>query len=188
MAFNDVDVTVAGWVGNDPRYYPGQDGQVPFTQLRLARTRRSLDRERNVYVDAGTDWFTVKVFRDVATNVSEALRRGDPVVVHGRLHLEEWTGGDGSERITPTIVATALGHNLALGTSRFVRTIRGSGGGAAGGPAGAGGPGAARDGGAHLPPDPLGEEHLARVDLTGAVLLDDDPEDAVDVREVDVPA
>lgn len=186
MAFNDVDVTVAGWVGNDPRHYPGQDGQVPYTQLRLARTRRSFDREHNAYVDAGTDWFTVKVFRDVATNVSESLRRGEPVVVHGRLHLDEWTSADGQERTTATIVATAIGHNLALGTSRFVRTIRGSGGGSGGGPAGAAH--GIVQGGGHLPPDPLGDEHLARLDLTGAVLLDDEPEDLPDAREPAIPA
>jgi single-strand DNA-binding protein len=181
MDANDIDITVAGWVGSDPRHYPGQDGQVPFTQVRVARTRRSYDRAHDTYVDAGTDWFTVKVFRDAATNVAESLRRGDPVVVHGHLRLDEWIAADGQERTTATLVATAIGHNLALGTTRFVRTVRGgaTGGGTRPDQTGGGEPGI----GEALPTDPLdGVEDGpgdVPVDLSGALLLDDEPEEGI---------
>ncbi|HEY0217483.1 MAG TPA: single-stranded DNA-binding protein [Cellulomonas sp.] len=136
MAVNDLDLTVAGWVGTDPRHYPGRDGHVPYTQFRLARRRWVFDREQSTHVDGGTDWFTVKVFRDTAMNVAESVRRGDPVVVKGRLQLDAWTPTDGQERTTAVLVASALGHNLELGTTRFVRTVRGSGGGGGEGPVG----------------------------------------------------
>lgn len=129
MATNDLDLTVVGWVGSDPRLYPGADGQVPYTQFRVGSTARRWDREQGTYTDDTTDWFTVKVFREMARNVSDSVRRGDPVVVRGRLHLEEWTDQEQQTRTTAVLTANAVGHNLERGVSRFSRVLRESAGG-----------------------------------------------------------
>ncbi|HEY0189414.1 MAG TPA: single-stranded DNA-binding protein [Cellulomonas sp.] len=186
MAVNDLDLTVIGWVGSDPRHYPGQEGHVAFTQFRLGSTRRVLDREQGVYVDGQTDWFTIKVFRAAATNVSESVRRGDPVVVHGRLQIDDWLNPEGLTRTTPVIVAAAVGHDLSRGTTRFVRTVRSSppeGTEPSHGSDGLGMPetgGRGADGAGTEPggPGPGAEERDPEgrppVDVTGAAVLDDD--------------
>lgn len=168
MAVNELTVTVVGWVGSDPVRYLGDDGQVPFTKFRLASTPRVYDRDQDGYVDADTSWFTVKTFRHLALNVADAVRRGEPVVVHGRLRLVDWVAPDGRPRTTAELTADAVGHDLSRGTTRFTRTVhaaQATGGGGAGGPAadGEGGAGSA-------------ERVATPVDVSGAVELpDDDP-------------
>lgn len=190
MAVNELTVTVVGWVGSDPVRYLGEDGQVPFTKFRLASTPRVYDRDQDGYVDADTSWFTVKTFRQLALNVADAVRRGEPVVVHGRLRLVDWVSPDGRPRTTAELTADAVGHDLSRGTTRFTRTVhvtRGPGAGG-GGPEG----GAGQEGGADVlgagPGDGAGDAERAAerapLDVSGALEL---PEDD-DLPGDDVPA
>jgi single-strand DNA-binding protein len=185
MAVNELTVTVVGWVGSDPVQYLGDDGHVPFTKFRLASTPRVYDRDQDGYVDADTSWFTVKTFRHLALNVAEAVRRGEPVVVHGRLRLVDWATPDGRSRTTAELTADAVGHDLSRGTTRFTRTVhvaRGPGGAGDDGDAdvaGDGGAGAAdagAPGGRGTGAGGTGAGEPAPVDLSRAVELpDDDP-------------
>jgi single-strand DNA-binding protein len=184
MAVNELDLTVIGWVGSEPVCFRGDDGQVPFTRFRLASTPRVYDREHDAYVDGLTSWFTVKAFRHLARNVAESVRRGDPVLVHGRLAVTEWAAADGTVRTTAELTADAVGHDLSRGTTRFARTVHevpGAGGvpGAAPGGPGAHTPGASRvDGGGG--PDGVGDSAATAglPDLTGAEVLEDDAVEA----------
>lgn len=182
MAVNELTVTVVGWVGSDPVRYLGDDGQVPFTKFRLASTPRVYDRDQDGYVDADTSWFTVKTFRHLALNVADAVRRGEPVVVHGRLRLVDWVAPDGRPRTTAELTADAVGHDLSRGTTRFTRTVHAMRGPGAGGEDG--GPGDAaedRDDVAGGSGAEAGEP--VPVDLSRAVELpDDDPLGAGVVR------
>ena len=147
MSTNELNLTLVGWLGNEPRHYPGTGGATPFTTFRMASTRRWFDRDKGVWVDGRTEWFTVKSWRSAARNVAESLRKGDPVVVHGRLSTEEWNGPDGS-RTTLVLDALAIGPDLAYGTARYSRTVHVSGVGADldEGEAGASRDGRSRDG------------------------------------------
>jgi single-strand DNA-binding protein len=173
MAVNELSVTVVGLVGSDPVCYRGADGQVPFTRFRVASTPRVYDREHDAYVDGGTSWFTVKAFRQLALNVAECVRRGEPVVVHGRLRLVDWATPEGQQRTTGEVTAEAVGYDMSRGTARFTRTVHGPPAGDAAGPEGAGPAGGAGPDRAEDGPD-------GPVDLSGAVVLeDDDPGDRV---------
>lgn len=170
MAVNELTVTVVGWVGSDPVRYLGDDGQVPFTKFRLASTPRVYDRDQDGYVDADTSWFTVKTFRHLALNVADAVRRGEPVVVHGRLRLVDWVAPDGRPRTTAELTADAVGHDLSRGITRFTRTVHAAQA-TGGGGDGAGGPAADDEGGAGA-----AASEVTPVDVSRAVELpDDDP-------------
>ncbi|MFB7889864.1 single-stranded DNA-binding protein [Cellulosimicrobium cellulans] len=117
----DVTVTLSGFVATTPTLFRSQSGN-DFTSFRIAQTRRYLDRERGEWVDGRTLWFTVKVWKHVARNVALSLHKGDPVVVTGRLSLDEWDGPDGP-RTSLVVEATALGPDLTLGEARFARTV-----------------------------------------------------------------
>ena len=118
-------LTVTGWLGSDVKFSPGADGSVPYAWFRLGATRRFYDRATGEWRDAATQWFTVKVWRHVAANVAQSLRKGDPVVVHGRFATDEWAGPDGP-RTTLVIEADALGPDLTFGSSHFARTVSSS--------------------------------------------------------------
>lgn len=117
----DVTVTLSGFVATTPTLFRSQSGN-DFTSFRIAQTRRYLDRERGEWVDGRTLWFTVKAWKNVARNVALSLHKGDPVVVTGRLSLDEWDGPEGP-RTSLVVEATALGPDLTLGEARFARTV-----------------------------------------------------------------
>ncbi len=119
MSSNGLTLTLTGWVGTEPKHFPGS---TPFTSFRMASTRRFYDVRQNAWVDGKTLWFTIKVWREAALNVAESLRKSDPVVVTGRLGTEEWDSPDGP-RSTLVLEATSIGPDLTYGQARFMRTV-----------------------------------------------------------------
>ncbi|KGM08967.1 single-stranded DNA-binding protein [Cellulomonas carbonis T26] len=115
-----MTVTVVGWAASTPREVHG-DG-VPYTSFRLATTPRWYDGKLGRWVDGRTEWITVKAFRDVAFNVAASVRKGDPLVVTGRMRTEEWTS-EGVVRTGLVLDVSALGHDLTRGTSTFARRV-----------------------------------------------------------------
>jgi single-strand DNA-binding protein len=115
-------LTVTGFVGSSVRFSVGKEGGVPYASFRLGSTQRIYDRAAQAFKDTPTQWYTVKVWRHVATNVVQSLRKGEPVVVTGRLRTEEWVSPEGP-RTSVVIEASALGHDLTFGTAKFERTL-----------------------------------------------------------------
>lgn len=122
MSMQSLALTVVGWIGTDVRIHHESDGGVPFSTFRLGSTRRWFDRQAGEWRDAPTEWFNVKVWRTTAVNAARSLRKGDPVIVQGVLSTEEWVGADGP-RTSLVLDASALGPNLAFGSSHFARNV-----------------------------------------------------------------
>ncbi|MFC7021518.1 single-stranded DNA-binding protein [Promicromonospora thailandica] len=118
----DVMVTVSGFVGNNPALHvnPAKDRQ--WTTFRVASTRRYVNDDGE-WTDGRTLWFTVKAWQAAAANVARSVRKGDPVVVTGRLEIDEWTGPDGQERMTLEIAASAVGIDATRGKVEFSRMV-----------------------------------------------------------------
>jgi single-strand DNA-binding protein len=115
-------ITVRGWIGGDVALR--RAGDVPVASFRLACTPRKFNRRTENWSDGGTQWFTVSCWRGLGENVAESLRRGDPVIVHGRLELRTFVNSHDVEVESLEIDATHVGHDLSRGTSRFTRTPR----------------------------------------------------------------
>lgn len=113
-------LTVTGFVGSTVRFSPGKDGGVPYASFRLGSTHRIYDRTQQAFRDGPTQWYTVKVWRQVAVHVAHSLHKGEPVVVTGRLSTDEWASPEGP-RTTLVLEATALGHDLVFGQTIFSR-------------------------------------------------------------------
>lgn len=159
MSTSGLMVTVVGWVASNPREVIG-DG-VPFTSFRLATTPRWYDNRAAMWTDGRTEWITVKAFRDVAFNVASSVRKGDPLLVMGRLRTEEWAGENGP-RTTLVLDATALGHDLTRGRTSFARSVHVSAERPDGGEAGASGDGQAPVDPWAVPPGDDPDEDAAR--------------------------
>lgn len=114
-----TQITVQGFVGTDVKFETSSGGH-PVATFRLASTPRKVGRD-GVWQNLEPNWFTVKVWREVAENVERSVRRGHAVVVRGRLVTETWVRQDGSTSSTSVIEAEWLGHDLTKGTTRFER-------------------------------------------------------------------
>lgn len=134
-------ITVAGVVGSDPRLHMTTQG-LAITSFRLASTRRYFDRSKGSWEDGETNWYTVSGFRQLAHNTVASLKKGERVVVHGRLRLRAWESGEKSGTAIE-IEADSIGHDLAWGTTTLtkVRAARDASGGE-GADGGSGGNGA----------------------------------------------
>lgn len=115
-------ITVVGHVGTDVDHREVGNGNHLST-FRLATTPRYFDRGQRAYVDGVTNWLSVQCWRNLAVHVRDSLRRGDPVVVVGRLKTQEWVK-DGVRNSRFILEATSVGHDLSRGVSTFTKMAR----------------------------------------------------------------
>jgi len=118
------NITLTGIVATDPRHVVTSEG-LAITSFRLASAQRRFDRSQERWVDADTNWYTVTTFRQLALNSSRSVKKGERVIVTGRLRIREWQNGERAGT-TIDIEADSLGHDLAWGSSSFSRTITSS--------------------------------------------------------------
>lgn len=122
MAMNETLVTVVGNVATQPEARQTATG-VPVTRFRLATTERRYDRATERWADGQTSFYTVWAYRALGENVSASVGLGEPLIVQGRLRVNEWED-KGQTRSTTVIDALAIGHDLSRGTSAFRRVAR----------------------------------------------------------------
>ena len=116
---NETFVTLCGWLGGDVTVR--QAGGVTVASFRVASTPRRYQRKTETWEDGDTQWYSVNAWRALGENCDTSLRRGDPVVVHGKLSASTWTNKAGLEVTTFEVEASFVGHDLNRGTSSFVR-------------------------------------------------------------------
>lgn len=119
---SDTFVTLHGWLGGDVQVR--QAGDAPVASFRLGCTPRRFNRRTNSWSDAPTQWYSVSAWRALGENCRDSLRRGDPVVVHGRLEVRVWVNNAGVEVTSLEVEASSVGHDLGRGVSRFTKTAR----------------------------------------------------------------
>ena len=117
-------ITVTGLVATEPKHIVTSEG-LSITSFRLASALRRFDRAKEKWIDVDTNWYTVSSFRQLASNVSLSVVKGERVVVTGRVRIREWQGTERSGT-NVDIEADAIGHDLSWGTSTFSRTISSS--------------------------------------------------------------
>jgi single-strand DNA-binding protein len=117
-------VTVVGNLVDTPRLRR-TGGGVDVANFRVASTARRYDRATGSWADHGTLFLGVSCWRRLGVNVTESLRRGDPVVVTGRLFAREYEV-NGQARTSFEIEAHAVGPDLSRGTAVFRRSGTGA--------------------------------------------------------------
>ena len=118
----ETTVSLQGWLGSDVTLRLA--GDTPVANFRVASTPRRYQRKTDAWIDGATQWYSVNAWRGLADNCQRSLRRGDPVVIHGRLTVNTWTNPEGEEVSSLEIEATFVGHDLSRGTSAFTRPPR----------------------------------------------------------------
>ena len=111
-------VSMTGHVGTEVE----QRGGGSVAAFRLACTPR-VKGKGGEYGDGNTTWIDVSCFRTLAAHVAASVRKGDPVIVIGRLRTSVWEK-DGQTRERMVLEADIIGHDLTRGTAMFRRTPR----------------------------------------------------------------
>lgn len=111
-------VHMSGYVGGEVEF---RHNTVATASFRLACTPRI--RRAGDWTDGETTWLTVTCFRSLAEHAASSVRKGDPVVVIGRLRTQVWTK-DGTQQERTVLEALTIGHDLTKGTSAFNRSER----------------------------------------------------------------
>jgi single-strand DNA-binding protein len=123
-------ITIRGFVATEIKSSttPGGVGTASF---RLGSTERRYDRASSTWVDGNTNWFTVQGYRQLAGNIGCSIKKGQRVIVVGRLKMRSWEN-DGRIYHVAEIDAESVGHDLMWGSANYTRSAgagnHGSGG------------------------------------------------------------
>jgi len=118
---NEALVSLTGYVATQPRWRETSSG-TPNITMRVAWTPRRIDRSTGEWVDGHTSYVTIVCWRKLADHVATCLRKGDPVVVNGRLSVRPYEDKAGVPRIAVEVDASSVGHDLSRGVAQFQRT------------------------------------------------------------------
>ncbi|MFD1714030.1 single-stranded DNA-binding protein [Amnibacterium flavum] len=114
-------ITVVGRVATVPKRI--ERGEAPaLVTFRLASRDSRFDEETKTWIESDPNWYTVNAWRALADNVERSVRKGQPVIVTGRLDLRTWKDDSGANRVDPTLQADGIGHDLRRGSSTFTGT------------------------------------------------------------------
>src|SRR5690348_10355103 len=88
-------ITITGRLAADPELRFAASGTA-MCNISVPDQKRVKNKDTQEWEDASaTTWFRVTVFKEAAEALAEQARKGDNVVVTGRLITREWTNKDG---------------------------------------------------------------------------------------------
>lgn len=119
---NETYVTISGNVVGDP-VARATKANVPFVTFRVASNMRRVDFKTGEYIDAGTNFVNVTAFRSLGVNLANSLKKGEPVLVYGRMRINQWVNGERSGT-TVEIDAYNVGHDLTFGQTKYVKVAK----------------------------------------------------------------
>lgn len=121
-------VTIEGRAVADPELRFSNAGMA-VGSFRIACSSRK-QNEQGEWVDDKHLFLPVSVFGQLAENTVESVRKGDQLVVVGRIYTDEWTTDQGENRSMIKMNADAVGVTLRFRTVRHGegRVERSSGG------------------------------------------------------------
>jgi single-strand DNA-binding protein len=122
----ETQVTLVGQVASDVKFTlskrPEGEDDLSVARFRVASTTRKFDKAQQAWVNGDTVFATAVCFRRMAEHVTGSLKRGDPVMVHGKMQMRSWRDENRSGHELE-IIATAVGHNLLFGTAMFSKSL-----------------------------------------------------------------
>lgn len=104
-------ITIVGRVGQDPIKLNG--GGI---RLRVVSNDRVKNDATGNWDDKNTSWWTVKAWKSLAEQAVNTIKKGQEVVIMGKIYEETWTDKEGNNRTTyevnaDTIAVTAYSLN-----------------------------------------------------------------------------
>jgi single-strand DNA-binding protein len=120
-------ITVIGNLTKDPDLRYTQSG-VAVASLSVAVNRRMMNKESGDWEDRLDGYFDINIWRDHAENVAESLKKGDRVIVMGRLIKRSYDDRDGVTKWVTEIEADEICPSLRWARAEINRVGRSGGG------------------------------------------------------------
>jgi single-strand DNA-binding protein len=117
----DTHVTITGNLTADPELKFTPNGAA-VANVRVAVTARVRDGE--TWRDGETSFYRVTAWRDLATNLTDSLSKGDRVVIVGQLRMRSWETPEGEQRSVVEVTADEIGPSLRWATAKPERAAR----------------------------------------------------------------
>jgi len=120
---NEPQLTIMGNLTGDPelRYTPTG---IPTASFSVAQNPRYRNTATGEWEDGEPVFMRVQCWRDEAENVCQSLRRGDPVLVIGRVRQRTWTDNEDNPHRVTEVTADSVAVPLARRMVRLVRVTR----------------------------------------------------------------
>jgi single-strand DNA-binding protein len=120
MLLNEAQISLSGYVATQPVTRSVPSGATNVS-MRVAWTERRRDRVSGEWVDGNTSYVTVICWRKLGANVGVCVRKGDPIVVKGKLSVRTYDDRHGVPRTAVEVEASSVGHDLSRGVASFQR-------------------------------------------------------------------
>jgi len=119
MRMDAATVTIVGRAGTNPTVSASPKGdRVTF---RVISTERRFDETRQDWVDGDEFGVSVVCWRGLASSVLTTVRKGDPIVVIGRISTRKYEKNGGVEYFTD-VKGDFVGLDVAKLANRFTRS------------------------------------------------------------------
>lgn len=118
-------ITLRGFVTAEPRFWQPTPTHTPVAEIRIGSTPRRLNRATGEWEDGETSYYNIKCWRRLAVNVKGSLRKGDMVLIRGKVVMRTWVDDQQRTRVQMQVEADSVGHDLAYGWSHFNRGAQG---------------------------------------------------------------
>jgi single-strand DNA-binding protein len=118
---NETTCTLTGNLTADPelRFTPGGAAVANFT---VAATSRTFDKTANHWRDGEALFLRCTLWRQPAENLADSLRRGDRVIITGRLRQRSFETREGDKRTTIELDVDEIGASLKFTTLKLTKT------------------------------------------------------------------
>ena len=98
-------MALTGRLAGDPEVRGTRNGDSWVT-FRVACNRGGVKQSDGTWKDGDVDFIDGKAFKWLAERIA-ACRKGDKLLLHGRLNIDNWTAQDGQKRSRAVIVVEA---------------------------------------------------------------------------------
>lgn len=115
-------ISLRGFVSSDMEIHTTDKGLI-VGQFRMGSNDRQRDSVTNEWVDGKTNWFRVNTFRSLASNTMVSIRKGDRILVVGRLRVTSFLRKDGTPGNGVEIDADSIGPDLVFGITSYKRMV-----------------------------------------------------------------
>ena len=96
-------ITIVGRIGQEPEAV-GSNG----LRLRVATNDRVKNDATGEWEDKNTSWWTVKAWKRLAEQSKDVLKKGQEVIIVGKVYEENWTDKEGTKRTSYEINAESI--------------------------------------------------------------------------------
>lgn len=117
------NVTVVGNLAADPEVKIFSSGATRC-RFRVALNGRFVDKETGEWKDKDPVYMTVVAWSELAANVGASVRRGDRVVVIGRLRQFRYEPAEGDKRTVTELDALTVAADLSFAIARATKVKR----------------------------------------------------------------